>query len=43
MAGVQEQNTLTLALVLNLGTDRVISLWDLGEWHGSDVVSMDCK
>ena len=36
-AGVQEQNALALASVWTLGANRVIPLWYLNEWDGSDV------
>ena len=35
--GKQEWNALALALVLILVTDRVIPLFHLDEWDGSDV------
>ena len=41
--GAQELNDLPLALVLTLGTNKVIPLFDLGERDGSGVASKDCR
>ena len=41
--GAQELNDLFPALVLTLGTDKVISLFDLSERDGSGVASKKCR
>ena len=41
--GAQELNDLFLALVLTIGTDKVIPLFDLGEHDGSGVESKECR
>ena len=41
--GAQEWNALAPVLVLTLGTDRLLSLFDLCERDGSDVASMEPK
>ena len=41
--GAQELNDLCPALVLTLGTDKVIPLFDLSECGGSGVASKECK
>ena len=41
--GVQELNDLFPALVLTLGIDKVIPLFDLSERDGSGVASKECK
>ena len=41
--GAQELNDLFPALVLTLGTDKVIPLLDLSERDGSGVASKECK
>ena len=41
--GAQELNDLFLALVLTLGTDKVIGLFDLYERDGSGVASKECR
>ena len=40
--GAQELNDLFPALVLTLGTDKVIPVFDLSEHHGSGVASKEC-
>ena len=39
--GVQECKALEPVLVLALGTDQLLSLFDLSEWEGSEVASME--
>ena len=39
--GAQEWKTHAPVLVLTLGTDRLLSLFDLSEWDGSDAASME--
>ena len=39
--GAQERKALAPVLVLTLGTDRLISLFDLSEWDASDGASME--
>ena len=41
--GAQELNGIFPALVLTLGTDKVILLFDLSERDGSGVASKDCR
>ena len=41
--GAQELNDLFPALVLTLGTDKVIPLFDLSERDGSGVASKECR
>ena len=41
--GAQELNDLFPALVLTLGTDKVIPLFDLSECDGSGVASKECR
>ena len=41
--GAQELNDLFPALVLTLGTDNVIPLFDLSEHDGSGVASKECR
>ena len=41
--GEQELTDLFPALVLTLGTNKVIPLFDLGERDGSGVASKECK
>ena len=41
--GVQEKKALAPVLVLTLGTDGLLSLFDLSEWDGSDAASMECR
>ena len=41
--GAQEWNALAPELVLILGTNRLIPLFDLSEWDGSDAASMDWR
>ena len=39
--GAQEWRALAPVLVLTLGTDKPLSLFDLSEWEGSYVASME--
>ena len=41
--GSQKLNDLFPALVLTLGTDKVIPLFDLSECDGSGVASKECR
>ena len=41
--GAQELNDLFPALVLTIGTDKVIPLFDLSERDGSGVASKECR
>ena len=41
--GIQDLNDLFPALVLTLGTDKVIPLCDLSERDGSGVASKECR
>ena len=41
--GAQQLNDLFLALILTLGTDKVIPLFDLSERDGSGVTSKECR
>ena len=41
--GAQEWKTLAPVLVLTLGTDKLISLFDLREWEGIDAASVERK
>ena len=41
--GAQELNDLFPALIMTLGTDKVIPLFDLSERDGSGVASKECR
>ena len=38
--GAQQRKALGPVLVLTLGTDKLLSLFNLGEWEGIDAASM---
>ena len=39
--GAQEWKALAPVMVLTVGTDRLLSMFDLSEWNGSDAASME--
>ena len=41
--GAQEWKTLAPVLVLTLGTDKLLSSFDLSEWEGIDAASMEWR
>ena len=41
--GAQEWKPLAPVLVFTLGTDKLLSMFDLSEWEGIKVVSMECR